>query len=74
MGPLQLKVVFIFFFLGGGGRRRRGRASVVREGSRGLDVIFFFFRVLREVRLGQLSLYPIRMCLYLHAPMHVFLN
>lgn len=38
---LQLKVVFVSFFAGGGWRRG-GRASVVREGSRGSIIILFF--------------------------------
>ena len=73
MGLFQLMVVFGFFF-DAGGRRQGGLSRMVHEGSRGIDVIFFLFRVLREDWLGQLSLYPIRTCLYLYAPMHVFLN
>jgi len=73
MGLFQLMVVFGFFF-DGGGRRQRGRSRMAHEASRGIDVIFFLFRVLREDWLGQLSLYPIRKCLYSYAPMCVFLN
>jgi len=61
-GLLRLKVVLAVLF-GGGGRRRGRRASVVREGSRDSDVILLFLRVLCEVRLAQLSPYPIRTCL-----------
>ena len=59
MGLFQLMVVFGFFF-DGGGPRQRGRSRMAHEASRGIDVIFFLFRVLREDWLGQLSLYPIR--------------
>jgi hypothetical protein len=65
MGLFQLMVVFGFF--DGSGRRRGGRSRMVREGSRGINVIFSLFRVVREDWLGLLSLYPIRMCLYLYA-------
>jgi len=71
-GPLQLTVELVF--LGGGGGRRGGRLLLVREGSRDLDVIFFFLRVLRAVWLLQLSLYPWRMCLYSYVFMYVALN
>jgi hypothetical protein len=70
MGLLQLKVVFVFFF-GSGGRRRGGRPLVDREGSRGMDVMFFFLRVLRGVWLGQLPLYPLCTCLYSYIYLYV---
>jgi hypothetical protein len=47
----QLMVAFNFFF-DGSGRRWGGRPRMVREGSRGIDVFFFLFRVLREDWLG----------------------
>lgn len=72
MGLLQLMVVFVFF-VGGGGRRRGGRSLVDLEGSRGLDVIFIFFGVLREVWLGHLSLYPLCTRLYFYIFIYVFL-
>ena len=71
-GLLRLKVVLAVFF-GGGGRRRGRRASVVREGSKDSYVILLFLRVLCEVRLAQLSPYPIRTCLYLSTVLYVFL-
>jgi hypothetical protein len=44
--------------LDGGGWRRGSRAASDFKGLRDLGVISMFFRVLCEVRLGQLSLYP----------------
>ena len=44
----------------------------VRRHPRGFIVISFSFRVFCEVRLGQLSLYPYRMSLYLYEYMYVF--
>ena len=44
----------------------------VRRDPRGFVVISFSFRVFCEVRLGQLSLYPYRMSLYLYEYMYVF--
>ena len=63
MGLLQLTGALVFFD-GGGDRRREARSLVVREGSRGVVVIFLFFRVFCVVWLGQLSLYPLRAYLY----------
>ena len=63
MGLLQLTGALVFFD-DGGDRRREARPLVVREGSRGVVVIFLFFRVLCVVWLGQLSLYPLRAYLY----------
>jgi hypothetical protein len=72
MRSLLLVVVFGFFF--GSGRRRGRRPSVVREGSEGFDVIFVFDKVLCEVWLRQMSLYPLCTCLYSYNRMYVFLT
>jgi hypothetical protein len=66
-------MVVIIFFFDGGGRRRGGRPQRVREGSRGIVVIFFVSRVLCVVWLEQLYPYPLRTCLYLYACVYVFL-
>jgi hypothetical protein len=44
---------------------------VVREGSRGINVIFFLFRVLRDVLLGQPYLYPLWAYMYSYAYVYV---
>jgi hypothetical protein len=72
MGPLQLKVLFVFFD-GGGSRRRGGRLLAVHEGSKGTVVIFSFVRDLRGVWLWQSSLYPYT-CLYSYFCTLVFLT
>ncbi|CAN6328670.1 unnamed protein product, partial [Urochloa humidicola] len=71
MGLLQFMAVG--FFSGGDGRRRRGRFQVAPEGSRDFFVIFYLIRVLSEVWLLQLPLYPLRTFLYLYVYMYVFL-
>jgi hypothetical protein len=65
-------MVFVFF-TDIAGRRRGGRWLVVREGSRDLVVFFILFRVLCELWLTQLPLYPISTFLYLYVYMYVFL-
>ena len=55
-------------------RRRRVRAGLLREGSRGAVVIFYFFRVLFVVWRKQPSMYPPRMVLYFYGFLYVFLN
>jgi hypothetical protein len=51
-------------FFDGVGRRRGGRQRWrIHEGSRGLDVIFSFLRVLCVIWLGQLSLYTCSACM-----------
>ena len=62
-GLLQF-MVWSVFFPGGDGRRRGVRFLGVREGSRDFCVISCLFRVLSEVRLIQLSLYPLHTFLY----------
>ena len=71
MGLLQLTVRLVFFF-DGDGRRRGGRLRLVREESRGISVNFLFVRVLCEVWLAQLPLYPLRM--YSYNLVYVFLT
>jgi len=65
MGSLQLTVVFGFFFVVDG-RRRGCRLKRVHEGSRDLLVFSFFLKVLCDVWMVQLSLYPFRTALYLY--------
>ncbi|CAN6179544.1 unnamed protein product, partial [Urochloa humidicola] len=69
---LQLKDV-LGVLSNGGSRRRRSRASLVSQGPRDLVVICLFFRVLYVVWVGQLSLYPSSMFLYLYPYLYVFL-
>jgi hypothetical protein len=74
MGSLRLELV-LAFFLGGDGRRRGGQALVVPvcEGSRDIAVIFFFFRVLCDVWLGQPYLYPLWAYIYSYVYVHLYL-
>lgn len=65
-GPFQLMVVLGSFF-GGGSRRRGGRPQWVLEGSSSLHVLLFLFRVLLELWVAQLPLYPTCTCLYSYA-------
>jgi hypothetical protein len=71
-GPFQLMVVLSSFF-GGGSRRRGGRPQWVLEGSWSLHVLLSLFRVLLELWLAQLPLYPTCTCLYSYARLY-FLN
>jgi hypothetical protein len=71
MRLLQLTVRFVFFH--GHGRRQGGRLRLVCEGSRGIDVNFLFIRVLCEVWLTQLPLYPLRTYLYTYNLVYVLL-
>ncbi|PUZ77620.1 hypothetical protein GQ55_1G388100 [Panicum hallii var. hallii] len=72
MGLLQFMARHVFFS-GDDDRRRGGRSLVAREGSRGFSVISLLFRVLCEVWLKQLSLYPPRTFLYSYVYLYVFL-
>jgi hypothetical protein len=45
----------------------------VREGSRDIDVIFFFFRVLCDVWMGQPYLYPVWAYLYSYVYVDLYL-
>ena len=53
---------------------RGSRRRMAHEESRGINVIFSFFGVLRVVSVAQRSLYPVCMCLYLYARLYVLLN
>jgi hypothetical protein len=57
MGLFQFAVM-LNVLLDGGGRRRGCRVASDFRGSRDLGLIFMFFRVLCDVWLGQLSMYP----------------
>ena len=72
-GLLQF-MVWRAFFSGGDGRRRGDRFLGAREGSRDFCVISCLFRVLSEVRLNQLSLYPLHSFLYSYMYLYVFLT
>ena len=69
MGLLQLTGALVFF--DGGGDRRREARPQVRDGSKGVDVNFLFFKVLCVVRLGQLSLCSLRAYLYSYVHLYV---
>ena len=60
--------------LDGGGRRRSSRAALFSQGPRDLVVIFLYLRVLCDVWVTQLSLYPSSVFLYLYAYVYVFLT
>ena len=62
MGPRQLTVK-IGFFLDGDSWRRRGPRQGFHEGSRGFFAISLLVRILCEVWLYQLPLYPVRLCM-----------
>ena len=69
MGLLHLMGA-LDFFDGCGDRRREARPQV-RDGSKGVDVNFLFFKVLCVVWLGQLSLYSLRAYLYSYVHLYV---
>jgi hypothetical protein len=73
MGSFQVTVVVVFLDGGAGVWRRGGHTRKVHEESRDFDVIFLVSKVFSEVVLGQLALYPLRMCLYLYVGVHVLL-
>jgi hypothetical protein len=71
MGLFQLMVVFGFF--DGSGRRWGGQSRMVREGSRGINVIFPCLGLF--VKIGwDCCLYILYVCVCICMPMYVFLN
>lgn len=72
MGLFQFTVMLEVFL--DGDSRQRGFRAADFICPRGLIVIFMFSRVLYEVRLGQLSLYPCRVFLYLFVYLYVLLK
>ena len=60
--------------LDGGGRRQSSRVASISQGPRDLVVIFLYLRVLCDVWVTQLSLYPSSMFLYRQAYVYIFLT
>jgi len=65
--------VWQVFFSGGDDRQQEGPSLVAREGLGGFIVFSLLFRVLCEVWLEQVPLYPLRTVLYSYLYLLVFL-